>query len=223
MTAVEKPTRIGGVKSHEGGNIPIYTMTTRTELLDRATSLLEAGATDEAISLLRDAAGKGWAEACLELAQIERGRGNAVAAQAHVKEAEAIASTGDAFANFVCYLAFEGLFGEEDWDDQERKAKSYLRKAAELGLSSAQIILASHLLWGSNGTTQDEAEYYRWITAAMKEDGRAILAHVGNMMKLGRPVEDEIRMDLERMATSHEGARRMLRKLRLFEKLRRPQ
>lgn len=185
------------------------------EALERGWALLRAGSLDEAAEAFKLAADGGIAEGFVQLAEVEFRRGNQAASNAYLRQAEALAEAGDARANLSCSFAYQLARGEGSFEEQEQKARHYLRRAAELGDAVSQVMLAQNLLFGLNGETRDEAQYFEWIWRAIDQDlEEAVTGHVENMLNLEREIEPRAMAKLEELAARSERAKKLLHKIR---------
>jgi TPR repeat protein len=183
------------------------------EALERGWALLRAGSVDEAAEAFKLAADSGIAEGYVQLAEVESRRGNQTASDAYLRQAEALAEAGDALANLSCSLAYQLARGKGSFEEQQQKANDYLRRAAELGEAVAQAMLAQNLLFGLNGETRNEAQYFVWIWRAIDQGlDEALEGHVENMLNLEREIEPRAIAKLEELAARSERAKKLLRK-----------
>lgn len=183
------------------------------DALQRGKALREAGSIADAIQAFKSAGESGLAEGYIELAVLEIDRGNREGARGWMQKAEAIAEKGDALANLSCSLAHQLGYGEGSFEEEETKARVFLRRAAELGNPAAQSMLAQQLLWGLNGERQDEGEYEIWISKAIDHGlPEAVITHVQNRLRQKRDIEQTVMLKLEELATHSEQARTLLHK-----------
>lgn len=189
-------------------------MASGLQALEKGLALLEAGSISEAVEAFKSAAESGVAEGCIQLARVEIERGNDEAACGWMHKAETLAEEGDALANLGCSLAYQLAYGEGSLDEQEQKARFFLRRAAELGNPVAQSMLAQQVLWGLNGEVRDEREYEMWISRAIEQGlDEAVITHVQNRLSLKRDVEPAVMMKLEELAARSEQAKTLLQKV----------
>ena len=191
-------------------------MPTGIEVLEQGRAFLEAGELGKAIEAFKQAADSGVADGFVQLAEVEFRRGNQAASNAYMRQAEALAAAGDAIANLSCSLAYQVLgLGEGSFEEHAQKARHYLRRAAELGDAVSQVMLAQQLLFGLNGETRDEEEYFVWIWRAIDQGlDEAITGHVENMLNLERAIEPRAMIKLEDLAARSERARKLLQKVK---------
>jgi len=122
------------------------------EVWEEGVALREAGRISEAIEAFKTAAESGNAAGYVDLAGVEDDRGNYEEARNWMRKAEDLAAQGDAFANLACSLAYRlGRGYEGTFEEQEQKARLFLRRSAELGNPAAQIVLANQVLRGVDG------------------------------------------------------------------------
>lgn len=183
------------------------------DALQRGKVLVAAGSTADAVEAFKSAGESGLAEGYIELAVIEIDRGNREGARGWMQKAEALAERGDALANLSCSLAHQLGYGEGSFEEEEQRARFFLRKAAELGNPVAQSMLAQQLLWGLNGEERNEREYETWISRAMEQGlPEAVITHVENRLQLKRDIEPAAMMKLEELATHSKQAKTLLQK-----------
>lgn len=183
--------------------------------LQKGRELLDSGSIVEAIAVLQTAASAGIAEACVELARAEIQRGDEDAARVWIRRAEELAEQGDAAANLSCHLAYQMRYGEGDYDQQDERARYFLRRAAELGNPVAQTMYAQQLLLGLNGETVDEAGYDKWIREAIDQEfDQAIVTHVKNCLRRKVALDPSVKLKLEKLADRFEEARKLLQTVR---------
>lgn len=186
-------------------------MASGLQALEKGLALLEAGSISDAVEAFKSAAESGVAEGYIQLARVEIERGNDEAARGWMHKAETLAEEGDALANLGCSLAYQLAYGEGSFDEQARKARFFLRRAAELGNPVAQCLLAEQMLWGLNGEAQDEREYEVWISRAIEQGlDDAVITHVQNRLRLKRDIEPALMMKLEELATRSTQAKKLL-------------
>jgi len=183
--------------------------------VNKGVGLREIGRTEQAIVAFKSAAESGHAMGYIELANIAHSEGDENAEREWMLKAEALAAQPDeragALSNLACSLACQIGVGQTDFDEAERKARAYLRKAAELGNLAAQVMLAQQLLFGLNGEAVNEAEYETWMTRAIEQgDEHALITHVKNRLHKERDVEPDLISKLEERASDSRRARQLL-------------
>lgn len=82
-------------------------------------------------------------------------------------------------------IYFEGLGTPRD----VKKAESYYRTAAKMGLPSAEVALAEILYFGEDGVKQDRKKALAWYQAAAKLEHPAALYALGRAYDLGEGVK----------------------------------
>lgn len=182
--------------------------------LRRGQALFDAGEIAGAVEAFKAAAESGIAQGYIELANVEIERGDRQAARAWIQKAEVLAEQGDALAGLSCSVAHQMGYGGGTFEEEEQKARYFLRKAAELGNPVAQSMLAQHLLWGLNGEEKNEEEYEVWIHRAIEQDlDEAIITHIQNRRHFKRDIEPGVTKKLEELATRSKEARTLLREV----------
>ena len=91
----------------------------------------------------------------------------------------------------------------------------YLRRAAELGHTKAQSMLAEEHRSGANGQAKDETLYLYWIDKAVEGGSEdAIYSHAKYLADKGSQVPDVLMADLASIAEQWPNAAKLLEKLK---------
>jgi hypothetical protein len=185
------------------------------QLLQRALDLLKNNDSGSGQQLLEDAGAAGSVQAFTELAYLNRSRGDMAAADRYMARAAKLADDNkDGFGHLDCALAYQIGNSSCGHEESSARAREHLEKAAKLNISGAQKLLAHEHLLGLNGAEIDRGKYDYWIARAIElGDDDALLGHIENLLKLGEPVSDELRMRLSQNTTQPERTRKLQRKV----------
>ena len=152
------------------------------EIADRAFELLEAGAYDEAIPLLFEAAGEGSARALSGLGYCYyRGYGVEENNEEAVKWFRLAAKQGIADAQYYLGMCLYYGWGTAQ-DDAE--AAAYFRQAAEQGDARGQYYLGNCIYLG-RGAEQNEAEAVKWFRLSAEQGYPRAMYSLGYMVYMG--------------------------------------
>jgi TPR repeat protein len=191
-------------------------MTERTqhdldEVFDRAVELDRNKKIVEAVALYQSLAQAGYPPAYFKLASLAFYFGDREEALTWIKLLEAAAATGDADACLRCYHAYRLNWALLGSPETQIIGSNYLRRAADLGHSQAQRLLALEFRSGANGQVKDEAHYLYWIDKAIEggEDS-AIYDHVKWLADKKRPIPDDLRLELAALAEKWPNAAKLL-------------
>jgi TPR repeat protein len=193
------------------------------EKVDRGNTLLESGDESGAVRLWREAGDAGLAQGYLELAHQAIRLGRKDEAEKWVSRMENLAALndGDELTHVSCYLAYEFRLGGGSVGQQMARGTEHLRRAAELGNSTAQALLAGCYRWGNRGLAKDIGLYEFWASKAIDQgDIDALCSYVEQALKDGHPVSPELRSKVETAAESSERAANLLGQLRSSGELR---
>ena len=162
---------------------------TADEIADQAFELLEAGAYDEALPLLFEAAGEGSARALSGLGYCYyRGYGVEENNTEAVKWFRLAARQGIADAQYYLGMCLYYGWGTEQ-DDAE--AADWFRLAAEQGDARGQYYLGNCCYLG-RGTEQNEAEAVKWFRLSAEQEYARAMYSLGYMVYTGSgTVKDE--------------------------------
>ena len=184
-------------------------------MLQRALVLLKSGDNEGAQPLLEEAGAAGSAEAFVELACIYRSKDDIGAADRYMARAAKLADDKeDGIGHLACALAYQ--FGNSScgFDESFSRARAHFEKAAKLNVSTAQLLLAREHLMGLNGAEVDRGKYDYWIARAIElGDDDALLEHVENMLRLGEPISDDLRIRLSQNTSQPERTRKLFRRV----------
>jgi TPR repeat protein len=156
--------------------------------LNRGVALLESGNVEEAVKFFKEAGEAGVAEGYARLADLAVRGGTKEEASQWVQLMEDLAVINDDdLSHMSCYLAYEFRRGSGSSEDQQLKAKHHLERAAELGNSTAQALLAGRYRSGTDGFTKDSVLYEYWMGKAIDQgDEDALCSYIERIMKDGR-------------------------------------
>ena len=159
------------------------------EIADRAFELLEAGAYDEAVPLLFEAAGEGSARALSGLGYCYyRGFGVEENNEEAVKWFRLAARQGVADAQYYLGMCLYYGWGTEQ-DDTE--AAQYFRLSAEQGDARGQYYLGNCVYLG-RGAEQNDAEAVKWFRLSAEQGYARAMYSLGYMVYTGSgTVKDE--------------------------------
>ncbi|MBO0754684.1 MAG: sel1 repeat family protein [Bradyrhizobiaceae bacterium] len=182
---------------------------------EEGQTLYDAGRISEALEVFKAAAENGDPAGYIGLALIEDDQGNDQAALNWMRKVQNLAEQGGSFANLACSLALQmGRGSEGSIEEQEQKARFFMRRSAELGNPVAQTMLAQRVLWGLNGEPRNEQEYEIWISRAIRQGlDEAVITHVKNRLHFNRAIEPALMKRLEELAMRSEHARELLGKV----------
>lgn len=182
---------------------------------EEGQTLYDAGRISEALEVFKAAAENGDPAGYIGLALIEDDQGNDQAALNWMRKVQNLAEQGGSFANLACSLALQmGRGSEGSIEEQEQKARFFMRRSAELGNPVAQTMLAQRVLWGLNGEPRNEQEYEIWISRAIRQGlDEAVITHVKNRLHFNRAIEPALMKRLEELAMRSEQARELLGKV----------
>lgn len=185
------------------------------ELVERGRREVANGSFACARATFGEAATLGAVEAYVELADLECREGNRAQAQTHLDQAEIVASaTRDPLAHVIISSAYQLMLGSGDLHAQKSAAVAQLRRAAELGLASAQATLAHWYRFGLNGVAADAASFLHWVELAVSGgDPLATCELADYLIKQKEPLPDDLARNVRLLASEYEEARRLLSKL----------
>jgi TPR repeat protein len=156
--------------------------------LNCGIALLESGNVKEAVKFFKEAGEAGLAEGYAQLAElaVREGRKEEASQWVQLMEDLAVANDDD-LSHMSCYLAYEFRRGSGSSEDQQLRAKYHLERAAELGNSTAQALLAGRYRSGTGGFANDSALYEYWMGKAIDQgDEYALCSYIERIMKDGR-------------------------------------
>lgn len=185
------------------------------EKLNRGRALRESGDVQAAAKLFLEAGDAGVAEGYYELADDASIRGRRDEVDHWTQRMEELATSNkDDVAHMCCYLLYEFRRGTGSPREQEARAKYHLERAAELGNSNGQALLAGNYRTGSNGFVQDTDLYEYWVSKSIAQGNvDALCSYIERRMKDGRVVSPELRSKLAIAAESSERAADLLTQL----------
>ena len=184
------------------------------EAFDRAVELDRNKKIEEATAIYRSLARAGYPPAYFKLASLAFYFGEREDALTWLKLLEAAAATGDADACLRCFHAYRMNWALLGSPETQVIGSNYLLRAAELGHTQAQRLLALELRSGANGQVKDEALYLYWITRAIEggEDS-AIYDHVKWLADKKRPIPDGLCAKLAALAERWPNAAKLLARI----------
>jgi TPR repeat protein len=169
---------------------------------------------DEALPILMKLADRHYAPAYFLLASYHFYHAEQKDALPWLKLLEAAAADDDADACLRCYHAYRlnwALIGSPETQDI---GSAYLRRAAELGHTVAQRILAHEYRSGANGQVKDQSLYLHWITKAVEGgDDDAVYDHVKWLADRKRPIPGELVAKLTVLAEQWSNAAKLLARI----------
>lgn len=186
------------------------------EKLDRGNALLKSGDESGAVQLWREAGDAGLAQGYLELAHQAMRLGRRHEAEKWMSRMEDMAASNDEdeLTHLSCYLAYEFQLGDGSVEQQLAKGVEHLRRAAELGSSPAQAMIAGCYRTGKGGLTKDPGLYEFWMSKAIGQgDADALCSHIERILQDRRPVSPELRNKLKTAAESSDRAADLLNQL----------
>jgi TPR repeat protein len=184
-------------------------LTALFEKLDRGTALLKSGDEGGAAQLWREVGDAGLAEGYFELAYMAMRLGRKHEAEKWMSRMEDMAATNDEneLTHLSCYMAYEFQLGGGSLEQQLAKGTKHLRRAAELGSSTAQALLAGRYRRGIGGLAKDSGLYEFWMSKAIDQgDIDALCSFIERALKDGRHVSSELRSKLQAAAESSDRA-----------------
>ena len=187
------------------------------EKFERGNALLASGDESGAAQLWREAGDAGLAQGYMELASQAMQQGRKDEAEKWVSRMEEMAASndGDELTHVSCYLAYEFHLGSGSVEQQIARGTEHLRRAAELGSSTAQALLAGCYRRGYGGLAKDPGLYEFWASKAIDQgDIDALCSYVERTLKDGRLVSPELRSKVETAAESSCRAADVLNQLR---------
>jgi TPR repeat protein len=155
----------------------------------------------------------GYGAGYVELAHMAWKGGKIEDARAWRIRGEIAANNGDYGACLALHFYYGRYRGDGDHREQDNKSDHYLLRAAELGQSLAQSLLAQNYFSGMNRFMQSDTEYEKWIFKAIEQgDEGAIISHAENRLDQGRPLEAVVLSKLEVLSKALPHARKLLQK-----------
>jgi TPR repeat protein len=210
--------------SYRRGSLPLVRWTMNPvilaallEKLERGNALLESGDEGGAVQLWREVGDAGLAEGYFELAWLAMRLGRKDEAEKWMSRMEhmAVSNDEDELTHLSCYLAYEFRLGVGSVEQQLARGVEHLRRAAELGSSTSQALLAGCYQTGKGGLTKDPGLYEFWMSKAIdQEDADVLCYHIEQILMDGRLVSSELRSKLETAAESSCRAADLLSQLR---------
>jgi len=169
------------------------------EKLNRGIALRESGDAQAATKLFLEVGDAGLAAGYYELAEhafYDQGRRDEV--EHWTQRMETLATlNNDDVAHMCCYLVYEFRMGTGNSEQQEARAKYHLERAAELGNSTGQALLAGRYRLGSAGFPQDAGLYEYWAWKAIDQGNvDALCSYIERLIKDGHVVSPELRSKL---------------------------
>jgi TPR repeat protein len=182
------------------------------EKLNRGLALRESGDVHAAAKLFLEAGDAGLAQGYYELADDAYNQGRRDEVEHWTQRMETLAtSNNDDVAHWCCWIVYEFRMGAGSPEEQKARAKYHLERAAELGISTAQIELAGRYRTGSAGFAKDADLFEYWISKAIDQgDVDALCSYIERLIKDGHVVSSELRSKLTISAESSERAADLL-------------
>jgi TPR repeat protein len=169
------------------------------EKLNRGIALRESGDAQAATKLLLEVGDAGLAQGYYELAEhayYNQGRRDEVDHWTQRMETLATLNNDDV-AHMCCYLVYEFRMGTHDREEREARVKYHLERAAELGNSTGQALLAGCYRSGTAGFTQDAGLYEYWASKAIDQGNvDALCSYIERLVLDGHVVSPELRSKL---------------------------
>jgi TPR repeat protein len=185
------------------------------EKLNRGLALRESGDVHAANKFFLEAGEAGFAQGYYELAQHAYNHGRRDQVEHWTQRMEELARLNkDEFAHVCCYLVYEFRMGTGNSEEQEAKAKYHLQRAAELGNSTGQALLAGNYRLGTAGFAQDAGLYEYWMSKAIDQGNvDALCSYIERLIKDGHAVSPPLRSKLATAAESGQRAVDLLKQL----------
>ena len=185
------------------------------EKVNRGIALRESGDVQAATKLFLEAGDAGVAQGYYELAEHAYSQGRRDEVEHWTQRMETLAMLNkDDLAHMACYLVYEFRMGTGNSEEQEARAKYHLERAAELGNSTGQALLAGRYRTGAAGFKKDVGLYEYWMSKSIDQgDVNALCGYIERRIKDGHVVSPELRSKLAIAAESSQRAADLLRQL----------
>jgi TPR repeat protein len=173
------------------------------EKLNRGIALRESGDVQAATKLFLEVGDAGLAQGYYELAEhafYDRKRRDEVDHWTQRMETLATLNNDDV-AHMCCYSVYEFCMGTHNREKREAGVKYHLERAAALGNSVGQALLAGCYRSGTHGITQDAGLYEYWAAKAIDQgDVDALCSYIERLMIDRHVVSPELRSKLAMVA-----------------------